>query len=116
MYKRQVLYCDGAAKANPVGPCGAGGILYSSSSFADAGDHPPQLGGAITSYKQYLGSASNNEAEYHALLLGLQTALAHGVTHLLVRLDSELIVKQVRLCVSEACLAQRSEAAAWQSR
>ena len=54
-----------------------------------------ELGGCITSFKRYLGTRSNNEAEYTALLLGLETALAHGVTHLTVRMDSELIVKHM---------------------
>jgi ribonuclease HI len=40
--------------------------------------------------------ATNNMAEYEALLLGLSTTLSLGVRHLLVKGDSQLIVKQVK--------------------
>jgi ribonuclease HI len=40
--------------------------------------------------------ATNNIAEYEALLFGLSTTLSLGVRHLLVEGDSQLIVKQVK--------------------
>jgi ribonuclease HI len=40
--------------------------------------------------------ASNNMAEYEALLFGLSRALSLGVRHLLVKGDSQLIIKQVK--------------------
>jgi ribonuclease HI len=40
--------------------------------------------------------ATNNMAEYEALLYGLSTALSLGVRRLLVKGDSQLIIKQVR--------------------
>jgi ribonuclease HI len=42
-----------------------------------------------------LGEATNNVAEYHALLLGLALADEHGVRRVEVRMDSELVVRQV---------------------
>ena len=89
-----MLFADGAAKANPSGPCGAGGVLYEGLVGAAGGAW--QLGAPFARFKRYLGIRSNNEAEYTALLLGLETALAHGVTHLTARMDSELVVKQMR--------------------
>ncbi|KAL0411868.1 UNVERIFIED_CONTAM: Ribonuclease HI [Sesamum latifolium] len=41
-------------------------------------------------------NASNNEAEYEALVLGMRMALDSGALHLLAYSDSQLIVKQVR--------------------
>jgi ribonuclease HI len=40
--------------------------------------------------------ATNNMAEYEALLFGLSRALSLGVQHLLVKGDSQLIIKQVK--------------------
>lgn len=44
----------------------------------------------------YLGEATNNVAEWTALLLGLEAANKRGIRRLHVRLDSELVVKQLR--------------------
>lgn len=43
----------------------------------------------------YLGTTTNNRAEYDGLVRGLQAARSHGVTRLEVRMDSELIVRQM---------------------
>lgn len=43
----------------------------------------------------FLGVATNNVAEWTALQLGLEAALEHGVSALAVRLDSELVVRQL---------------------
>lgn len=88
-----ILFADGAAKTNPTGPCGCGGILYAGVVRADGGEWT--LGEGITCYKRFLGVRSNNEAEYTALIVGLEASLAHGITHLTVRMDSELVVKQM---------------------
>ena len=44
---------------------------------------------------EYLGTATNNVAEWSALLAGLTAALELGVEDLVVRMDSELVVRQV---------------------
>lgn len=77
------LNSDGGARGNP-GPGGAGIVLRSPDGVVAAS------GGA------YLGSVTNNVAEYQALLWGLRAARALGVTRLLVKADSELVVKQLR--------------------
>ncbi|KKU31660.1 MAG: Bifunctional RNase H/acid phosphatase [candidate division WWE3 bacterium GW2011_GWA1_46_21] len=77
-----ILNTDGGARGNP-GPGAAGVVLRN-----DTGDVVKQVG-------LYLGVCTNNEAEYKALALGLQTALGIGVKTLVCRLDSELVVNQV---------------------
>lgn len=76
------LFTDGGARGNP-GPAGAGAVL-----IAPDGT---ELGAA----KRSLGTATNNEAEYEALIMGMDLALAHGVSALDVCMDSELIVRQL---------------------
>jgi ribonuclease HI len=75
------LRTDGGARGNP-GPGGAGFVLEDSS------------GNVVRSGGRYLGPATNNIAEYEALIWGLRTALDHGVRRLRVAADSELVVRQ----------------------
>ncbi len=78
-----VLHCDGAARGNP-GPAAIGAVL-----FAPGRVEP------VAAVSQAIGVATNNVAEYRALIAGLEQALAAGVTRLVVRLDSELLVHQL---------------------
>jgi ribonuclease HI len=78
-----VLWTDGAARGNP-GPAGIGAILKSKS------------GEVLYSGSEYLGHTTNNVAEYKAVLLGLEGALAQGIKKVEVRADSELLIKQLR--------------------
>jgi ribonuclease HI len=76
------LFTDGASRGNP-GPAGAGFVLLD-----------PQ--GEVAAEKAVpLGRATNNIAEYEALRLGLEEALGHGASRLQVRLDSQLVVRQI---------------------
>ena len=79
---RHRLYTDGGARGNP-GPAGIGARLLDA-----AGDVVEELADSI-------GTATNNVAEYQALLAGLELALDHDVQRLDVFLDSELVVRQV---------------------
>lgn len=45
---------------------------------------------------RFLGRATNNEAEYQALIMGLEAAQALGIRRLQVKGDSKLIIEQVR--------------------
>jgi ribonuclease HI len=76
------LYCDGASRGNP-GEAGAGVVLI------DAFDD------IRVQHGEYLGQATNNVAEYQALLLGLQMARNLGVKKIQVFADSELLVRQL---------------------
>lgn len=83
------LYADGGARGNP-GPAGAGAVVY------DAAGRP------VVEVADYLGVATNNIAEYEAVLRGLRAlkeAYPEGFflhTPLVVRMDSELVIKQLR--------------------
>lgn len=76
------LRTDGGARGNP-GPGGAGFVLEDPS------------GAVVRSGGRYLGSVTNNQAEYEALIWGLKTAIDQGVSELRVCADSELVVRQI---------------------
>ena len=77
------MFTDGASRGNP-GQAGAGAVLLG----AD--------GEELAARAEYLGVCTNNVAEYRALLLGLDEALARGCQQLAISLDSELIVRQIQ--------------------
>ena len=77
------LSTDGGARGNP-GPAAYGYVLESDD------------GHVLDARGQTIGVATNNVAEYRALLAGLEKALELGVTELEVVSDSELLVKQMR--------------------
>lgn len=76
------LFTDGGSRGNP-GPAASGAVL-----LAPDGQILHEVG-------HYLGTATNNVAEWTAVEIGLQAALEHGVRRLAVRMDSELVVKQI---------------------
>jgi ribonuclease HI len=76
------LFTDGASKGNP-GPAGAGWVLINDRDLLLAKD------------SKFLGEATNNEAEYQALILGLKNALSCGIQEIRIYMDSELLVKQL---------------------
>lgn len=76
-----VLYVDGASFGNP-GPSGAGIVL-------SAG------GETIVERSEDTGYGTNNQAEYRALLEGLAEAAQRGIRRLVVRSDSQLLVRQM---------------------
>ncbi len=78
-----IVHVDGGARGNP-GPAAAACVISSPS------------GEVVGEHSQLLGSATNNVAEYRALLLGLERAREHGATEVEVIGDSELIAKQVQ--------------------
>jgi len=53
-----------------------------------------EAGTTVRELGEYLGVATNNVAEWRALLLGMRAALEMGVDELEVKLDSELVVRQ----------------------
>ena len=77
------LYTDGGARGNP-GPAGIGVVLKD-----EAGD-------VIGEIARGIGVATNNVAEYQALIAGLELAHEKGVTDLEVYMDSSLVVNQVK--------------------
>jgi ribonuclease HI len=81
--ERLVVHVDGGARGNP-GPAAIAAVL------ADPD------GAVLDERSEAIGRATNNVAEYRALLLGIDRARALGATELELVGDSELIVKQVR--------------------
>ena len=77
------LSTDGGARGNP-GPAAYGYVL-------EAED-----GTVLAAHGEKIGIATNNVAEYSALVAGLARAVEAGVRELEVRSDSELMVKQMR--------------------
>ena len=80
---RLIIYTDGAARGNP-GLAGAGAHLED------------ETGKTVATVARFIGEATNNVAEYTALLIGLERARELGARHVEVRADSELMVKQMR--------------------
>ena len=78
-----IVHVDGGARGNP-GPAAAACVISSPG------------GELLGEHVQLLGSATNNVAEYRALLLGLQCARELGASEVEVVGDSELIAKQVQ--------------------
>ena len=81
--KKLIINTDGGARGNP-GPAGIG-VVFSDDS-----------GQIIAKFKEYIGEATNNVAEYRALILALEKAANFEFKEIECRLDSELIVKQLR--------------------
>jgi ribonuclease HI len=81
-----VQYCmmfDGCSKGNP-GPAGAGAVIYSNNI-------------EIWSRAIYVGNReTNNIAEYTGLLLGLNEAVRRNIRVLIVKGDSEVVIKQMQ--------------------
>lgn len=78
-----ILHTDGGSRGNP-GPAAAGIVLDNTK------------GNCVKELGVFLGKATNNEAEYQALVYGMAAGLKLGATELECYLDSELIVKQLK--------------------
>ncbi len=77
------LYTDGASRENPASAA-IGAVLYDAQ------------GRVVDTLSRNIGPATNNQAEYQAFIEGLDLALQHKVSGLVVRADSQLVVNQVR--------------------
>jgi len=87
--KKIIIYIDGGARGNP-GPAAIGVVFCN------------ERGQVIKRYSQYLGRATNNEAEYKALIFALKKFKAlfgkklAKSSEIEIRSDSELLTKQMR--------------------
>lgn len=84
MSKKIILFTDGGARNNP-GPAGIGVVIYDAHHL----DKP------LHTHKKYIGETTNNQAEYKAVVLGLEEAKKIGASEVEVRLDSELVCNQI---------------------
>jgi ribonuclease HI len=80
--ERAVMYVDGASRGNP-GPAAVAAVLYLPS------------GEELYSAGKKIGTATNNVAEYRAVIEGMKLARTLGVRALTIRLDSELVMRQL---------------------
>jgi len=81
-YKKLYLYTDGASRGNP-GISGIGIVLLSEDREV------------ISEENEYIGKATNNVAEYRALIKGLEKVKKYNPGYLEINSDSELLVKQL---------------------
>lgn len=79
--RRAVIFSDGASSGNP-GPSGIGAVIV--------------IGDKRITISEPIGNATNNVAEYTALIRALEAALSNGAESVAVSLDSELIVRQLK--------------------
>lgn len=82
MSKTVTIFTDGGARGNP-GPAGSGAVVLS----------PEE--DVLLELKRFLGTETNNVAEYTAIVMGLQGARELGATVANVYMDSELAVRQL---------------------
>ena len=80
--RRCEIHVDGSSLGNP-GPAGIGVVL------TDGPNRAPHV------FSKSLGRATNNVAEYLALIHALQLAAEAGYAHVSARTDSELLVRQI---------------------
>lgn len=76
-----IIYTDGGSRGNP-GPAGIGAVITKD-------------GQPVASISEFLGTTTNNVAEYTALIRSLEKSLECGIQKVEVRTDSELMVKQM---------------------
>jgi ribonuclease HI len=81
--EKVVLYSDGGSRGNP-GPSASGYVLID------------EAGEVLVDKAIYLGITTNNQAEYHGLKAGLEEAQKMGAREVDVRLDSQLVVNQMK--------------------
>ena len=79
---RLVVHVDGGSRGNP-GPAAVAAIVTTPD------------GTVLEARGEAIGEATNNVAEYRALLLGIELARKHGATEVALIGDSQLVVRQV---------------------
>ena len=80
--KKVHIYVDGGARGNP-GPAGIGVVIMDDKK------------NRLKEISKYIGEATNNTAEYTAIINGLEEALALGAREVVINMDSELAAKQL---------------------
>ncbi len=86
-YEHIRIYSDGGSRGNP-GPAASGAVLKSMNGSIE--------GETIATASKYLGHDTNNQAEYTAIIIGLEKAKALGAMAVELYMDSELAVKQLK--------------------
>ncbi len=79
--KHAIIHTDGGARGNP-GPSGIGVVI--------------DIGGEKKYFKKFIGVATNNQAEYRAVILALEKAKEMGIETIDFFMDSELVCNQLK--------------------
>ena len=79
---RVIIGADGASRGNP-GPAAIGATLKD------------EKGNLIASISRRIGTTTNNQAEYQAIIASLEKAVSLGAKHVELYTDSELVAKQI---------------------
>jgi ribonuclease HI len=80
--KNVVIFTDGAARGNP-GPAAIGVVIQD------------EAGNTLAQISRRLGATTNNQAEYQAIISGLEKAISLGAKNVTIKSDSELVVNQI---------------------
>jgi len=80
--KRLTIYVDGASRGNP-GPAAVGAVIKD------------EKGATILKVSSSIGRATNNQAEYSALIVALQEARKLGADQVYINTDSQLMAEQI---------------------
>ena len=80
--KRVTIWVDGASRGNP-GRAAIGVIIND------------EQGELMARISQRIGTTTNNQAEYRAIIAALEKAIELGATHVVINSDSELVVRQL---------------------
>ena len=81
------IYTDGGSRGNP-GPSASGAVIFALDETVE--------GEVLAEVMKYLGKTTNNQAEYTAIVVGLEKAAELGATGVELFMDSELAVKQLK--------------------
>jgi ribonuclease HI len=76
------IYTDGASRNNP-GPAAIGALIKDGA------------GQTVATISETIGTATNNQAEYTAVITALEKAIGLGARRVVIKSDSELVVKQL---------------------
>lgn len=76
------IFTDGACRGNP-GPSGIGVVIFD------------QHGKVVHEIAKYIGTVTNNVAEYKALIAGLDYCVKHKISPLEILADSQLLIRQL---------------------
>ncbi len=88
MPKHVRIYSDGGARGNP-GPAGSGAVVKFVHEDGSEGETLAEL-------SEYVGETTNNQAEYRAIIIGLEKARELGAEAVDLYMDSELAAKQIK--------------------
>lgn len=80
--KKVVIHSDGVSRGNP-------GLAAIGATIKD------ERGRLIASISRPIGRATNNQAEYRAIIVALEQAIGLGAREIVLNSDSELVVKQI---------------------